>query len=99
MQEADRRVDYDVAGEEHFFPAGTDMHRHVAWRVTGGVEGGHARRQLRSSLDQAQAGGGQFYIWPGKPRPPLWRQFSRLIRGGPERELRLAGDAIGRGGE
>jgi len=35
MQEADRRVDYDVAGEEHFFPAGTDMHRHVAWRVTG----------------------------------------------------------------
>jgi hypothetical protein len=40
MQEADLRVGYDVAGEEHFFPAGTDMHRHVAWRVTGGVEGG-----------------------------------------------------------
>jgi len=38
MLEADRRVDYDVAGEEHFFPAGTDMHGHVAWRVTGGVE-------------------------------------------------------------
>ena len=32
-------VDYNVAGEEHFFAAGTDMHRHVAWRVTGGVEG------------------------------------------------------------
>src|ERR1700730_17474254 len=38
MQEADRRVDHDVAGEEHFFGAGTDMHRHVAWRVTGGVK-------------------------------------------------------------
>src|ERR1700738_4583504 len=35
MLEADRRVDYDVAGEEHFFPAGTDMHRHVAWRGRG----------------------------------------------------------------
>jgi hypothetical protein len=23
MQEADRRVDHDVAGEEHFFAAGT----------------------------------------------------------------------------
>src|SRR5690242_14286555 len=62
MQESDRRVDYDVAGEEHFFAAGTDMHRHVAWRVTGGVEGGHARRHLRSGLDLAQAGGGQFQI-------------------------------------
>src|SRR6476619_7797610 len=59
MQEADLRVGYDVAGEEHFFAAGTDMHRHVAWRVTGGVEGGHARRHLRSGLDLAQAGG-----WP-----------------------------------
>src|SRR4030081_1632326 len=50
MQEADRRVDYDVAGEEIVFHAGTDMHRHVAWRVTGGVEGGHARRPRRSDL-------------------------------------------------
>src|ERR1700730_11811798 len=55
MQEADRRVDYDVAGEEHFFPAGTDMHRDMPWRVAGGVEGGHARRHIRSGLDQAQA--------------------------------------------
>jgi hypothetical protein len=32
--------------------AGTDMHRDVAWRVTGGVDGGHARRHLRPGLDQ-----------------------------------------------
>src|SRR5580704_6013669 len=51
MQEADLRVGYDVAGEEHLFAAGTDMHRHVTWRVTGGVEGGHARRRLRSGFD------------------------------------------------
>src|ERR1700692_5152665 len=62
MQEADRRVDHDVAGEEHFFAAGTDMHRDVAWRVTGGVEGGHARHYLRRGLDQAQPGAGQFQI-------------------------------------
>src|SRR3979411_76657 len=36
MQEADRRVDHDVAGEEHFFAAGTDVHRDMPWRVTGG---------------------------------------------------------------
>src|ERR1700675_2867442 len=52
MQEADRRVDHDVAGEQHFFAARTDMYRHVAWRVTGGVEGGHTRRHLRPGLDQ-----------------------------------------------
>src|SRR6476620_12309147 len=64
MQEADLRVGYDVAGEEHFFPAGTDMHRQVAWRVTGGVEGGHARRRLRAGGDQAQPRAGQFQIGP-----------------------------------
>src|SRR6202165_5004016 len=63
MQEADRRVDYDVAGEEHFFAAGTDMHRHVAWRVTGGGEGGPARRHRRPGLDQAAPGAGQLLIW------------------------------------
>src|SRR5271170_7580157 len=64
MQEADRRVGYDVAGEQHFFPAGTDMHRHVAWRVTGGVEGGHARHHLRTGLDLAQAGVANFrFVW------------------------------------
>src|SRR5580704_13736603 len=68
MQEADRRVDYDVTGEEHFCPAGTDMHRHVAWRVTGGVEGGHARRHLRTGLDLAKAGAGQFQIRLGNQR-------------------------------
>jgi hypothetical protein len=34
MQEADLGVDQDVAGEEHFFAAGTDMNRDVARRVT-----------------------------------------------------------------
>src|SRR5271168_5347195 len=43
MQEADRRVDHDVAGEEQFFAAGTDLYRDVAWRVTGGPEGGSPR--------------------------------------------------------
>src|SRR5260370_8537089 len=62
MQEADRRVDHDVAGEEHFFAAGTNMHRHVAWRVTGVVEGGHTRRPLRPALDQPHPGAGQLYI-------------------------------------
>src|ERR1700682_6559434 len=57
MQEADRRVDHDVAGEEHFFAAGTDMLRDVSRRVTGGVEGRHAWRHLGSSLGQAQPGG------------------------------------------
>src|SRR5260370_3247551 len=70
MLEADRRVDYDVASEEHFFLAGTDMYRHVAWRVTGGVEGGHARRHLRSRLDQAQAGARPIHKLPGE-QPPL----------------------------
>src|SRR5260370_39026856 len=64
MLKADRRVDYDVAGEEHLFAAGTDMHRHVAWRVTGGVDGGHARRHLRPGLDLAQAGAGPFPVPP-----------------------------------
>ena len=53
----DRRVDHDVAGEEHFFAAGTDMLRDVSRRVTGGVEGRHAWRHLGSSLGQAQPGG------------------------------------------
>ena len=35
MQEAHRRVDHDVAGQEQFFAAGTDIYREVAWRVTG----------------------------------------------------------------
>src|SRR4029077_5969977 len=68
MQEADRRVDYDVAGEEYFFATGTDMHRHVAWRVTGGVESGDAGDRLRSGLDLAQAGAGQFQIRLGNRR-------------------------------
>src|SRR5260221_2049376 len=68
MQEADRRVGYDVAGEEHFFPAGTDMHRHVAWRMTGGVEGGHARRHVRGRIDHAQPAAGQFQIALGNHR-------------------------------
>src|SRR6267143_2491905 len=64
MQEADRRVDHDVAGEEHFFAAGTDVHRDMPWRVTGGVEGGHARRHLRSGLDQAQPRAANFrFAW------------------------------------
>src|ERR1700730_6262821 len=64
MQEADRRVDHDVAGEEHFFAAGTDMHRDVARCVTGSVEGGHARHHLRRGLDQAQRGLANFrFAW------------------------------------
>src|SRR2546428_409065 len=38
MQEADRRDDHGGAGEEHFFAAGTDMHRAMPWLETGGVE-------------------------------------------------------------
>src|ERR1700739_817376 len=68
MQEADLWVEHDVAGEEHFFAAGTDVHRHVAWRVTRGVEGGYARRHLRPGLDQMQPGAGQFQIRPCNPR-------------------------------
>ena len=58
MQEADLWVDHDVAGEKHFFAAGTDVDRDVTWRVTGRVEGGHARRHLRPGLDQVQPGVG-----------------------------------------
>src|SRR6478672_3424324 len=47
MQEADRRVDYDVAGEEHFFTAKTDMHRDMPWCVTGG---GNQRLLLGDTL-------------------------------------------------
>src|ERR1700683_1180428 len=36
MQEADRRIDHDVAGQEQLFSAGTDIDREVTWRVTGG---------------------------------------------------------------
>src|SRR5271168_510927 len=68
MQEADLGVDQDVAGEEHFFAAGTDVDRDVAWRVTGGVEGGHARRHLRPGLDLASPGAGQFQIRLGNLR-------------------------------
>src|SRR5258707_13522812 len=75
MQEADRRVDYDVAGEEHFFPAGTDMHRDMPWRVTGGVEGGHARRHPPSGLGYGQAGAGQFRIPPRNRRRRLCVSF------------------------
>src|SRR4030081_1486854 len=97
MQEANRPLDYDVAGEEHFFPAGTDMHRHVAWRVTGGVEGGHARRHLRSGLDQAQARAGQFQIRLGNQRLLLGGHFAGQFGVAPEGDLSLAGDEFGRG--
>src|SRR6266404_1073511 len=64
MQEADRRVDHDVAGEEHFFAAGTDVDRDVAWRVTGGVEGGHARRHLAPALIRPSRGLANFrFAW------------------------------------
>src|SRR6476661_9127231 len=64
MQEADRRVDYDVACEEHFFPAGTDMHRDMPWRVTGGVEGAHARRHLAPALIRRSRGLANFrFAW------------------------------------
>jgi hypothetical protein len=47
MQEADRRVDYDVTGEEHFCPAGTDMHRQV---VTPGATSAPALIRRRRGL-------------------------------------------------
>ena len=97
MHEADRRVDYNVGGEEHFFAAGTDMHRHVAWRVTGGVEGGHAGRHLRAGRDQAQPGAGQFQISPANLRLQRRGQFVRPFGGAPEGDLSLAGDEFGRG--
>ena len=97
MQEADRGVEHDVAGEEHFFAAGTDMHRHVAWRVTDGVEGGHARRHLRPGLDQMQPGAGQFQFRLGNPRLLRRRQFVSQFRVAPEGDLGLAGDEFGRG--
>src|ERR1700722_18155762 len=96
MQEADLRVGYDVAGEEHFFPAGTDMNRHVAWRVTGGVEGGDARRHFRSGLDLAQAGAGQFQIRLGNQRLLLGGHFAGPSGGAPEGDLSLASDEFGR---
>jgi hypothetical protein len=73
------------------------MHRHVAWRVTGGVEGGHARRHLRPGLDQLQPGAGQFQIRLGNPRLLRGRQFVGQFRLAPECDLGLAGDEIGRG--
>src|ERR1700730_18628200 len=76
MQEADRRVGYDVARDAHFFLARIDMHRHVAWRVTGGVDGGHAWRHLCSGLDSAQAGAGQFQIRLGNQRLLLGGHFA-----------------------
>src|SRR6478672_1496592 len=97
MQEADCRVDHDVAGEEQFFTAGTDIYRDVAWRVTGGAEGGDAWHYLRYGLDQAQPGGGQFQIRLRNPRLLLRRQFVDQIRGAPEGDLGLAGDEFGRG--
>src|SRR5271168_4778799 len=84
MQEADLRVDHDVASEEQFFAAGTDVYRDVAWRVTSGVEGCHARRHLRPSLDQPQPGAGQFQIRLRNPRLLCRRQFVGEIRGAPE---------------
>ena len=33
MQEADRRIDHDVAGQEQFFSAGTDIDRDVACKT------------------------------------------------------------------
>src|SRR6476646_9820488 len=96
MQEADLRVGYDVAGEEHFFPAGTDMHRQVAWRVTGGIEGGHARRYLCPGLDLAQAGAGQFQIRLGNHRLLLCGHFAGQFGVPPERDLSLASDEFGR---
>jgi hypothetical protein len=96
MQEADLRVGYDVAGEEHFFTAGTDMHRHVAWRVTGGVEGRHAWRHFRSGLDLAQAGAGQFQIRLGNQRLLLGGHFCGQRGVAPERDFSLASDEFGR---
>ena len=97
MQEADRRIDHDVAGQEQFFSAGTDIYREVAWRVTGGAEGGDARHYLRHGLDQAQPGGGQFQIHLGNLRLLRGRQFIGQIRGAPKGDLGLAGDEFGRG--
>src|SRR6202041_3747334 len=97
MQEADCRVDYDVAGEEQFFAAGTDIYRDVAWRVTGGAEGGHARRHLRLGLDQVRSGVRQFQIRLRNTWLLLGRQFVGQIRGAPEGELGLGGDEFGRG--
>ena len=97
MQEADRRVGYDVAGEEHFFAAGTDMHGHVAWGVTGSVEGGHARRHLRAGLDLAQARTGQFQIRLGNHRLLLGGQFAGQFGVAPEGDLSLASDEAAEG--
>src|SRR5260370_923550 len=96
MLKADRRVDYDVAGEEHLFAAGTDMHRHVAWRVTGGVDGGHARRHLRPGLDLAQPGAGQFQIRLGNRRRLLGGHFAGQCGFAPQGDLGLAGGEFGR---
>src|ERR1700733_721695 len=97
MQETDCRVDDDVAGEEQLFAAGTDIYPDVAWRVTRGAEGGHARHYLRRGLDQAQPGGGQFQIRLRNTWLLLRRQFVGQIRGAPEGELGLGGDEFGRG--
>ena len=82
---------------EHFFAAGTDVHRDVAWRVTGGVEGGHARRPLRSGLDQVQPRAGQFQICLGNQRLLLGGHFAGQIGSAPEGDLGLASDEFGRG--
>ena len=97
MLEADRGVDHGVGGKEQFFAAGTQMHRHVAWCVTGSVDGDRARRHLRSSFDQAKPGTGQFQIRPGDLRLERRRYFGGQFRGVPEFDLGLACDEFGRG--
>jgi hypothetical protein len=96
MQEANLCVEHNVAGEEHFFAAGTDVHRHVAWRVTGRVESGDAGHHFRSGLDLAQAGAGQFQIRLGNHRLLLGGHFAGQFGIAPEGELSLAGDEFGR---
>jgi hypothetical protein len=65
--------------------------------VTGGVEGGHARRHLRAGLDQAQARAGQFQIRLGDQWLLLGGHFAGQFGVAPEGHLGLASDEFGRG--
>ena len=65
--------------------------------MTGGVEGGHARRHLRAGLDQAQARAGQFQIRLGNQWLLLGGHFAGQFGVAPEGHLGLASDEFGRG--
>src|ERR1700726_2213211 len=81
MQEADRRVDHDVAGEEHFFAAGTDMHRDVAWRCGFSVgdtlpaSSGALQRATSVSLATNSTEGNSSYAFLPSLIPHRWSKW------------------------